>query len=96
MATPFVAGVTALLVAVHRGATDAKTPLNSDEDLRQHLERTATTVGFTGHDDGYGWGLINPDGLLAADAPTPVPSPHVVLDNIVVGGVTGALIFSPK
>ncbi len=98
MATPFVAGVTALLVAVHRGAASAKTPLNNDDDLRQHLERTATAVGFTGHDDGYGWGLINPDGLLASDASVPAlkPAQQVLLDNVIVGGITGSLIFSPK
>ncbi len=105
MATPFVAGITALLVAVHRGAKDAKTPLANDNDLREHLERTATAVGFVGHDDGYGWGLINPDGLLRPDdsvpiAPTDPPPPSsaklIVMKDITVAGVSGMLIFEPK
>ena len=98
MATPFVAGVTALLVAVHRGATNSKTPLNNDSDLREHLERTATAVGFTGHDDGYGWGLINPDGLLTADDATPPtpPARQVLLADLIIAGVSGSLVFEPK
>ncbi len=88
MATPFVAGVVALLVSLHRDARDAKTPLRTISDLREHLSRTAVDAGPKGQDPGYGWGLINPDSLLdetADDAPTdpapqPVPAP-------VAGGV---------
>jgi subtilisin family serine protease len=65
MAAPFVAGITALLIALHRDAADARTPLRNTADLREHLRRTAHDAGPTGHDPGYGWGLINPDGLLS-------------------------------
>jgi subtilisin family serine protease len=85
MATPFVAGVTALLVALHRdaqcatgsasapSASDASTPLRTIADLRDHLARTAIDAGPTGRDPGYGWGLINPDSLLEPEE-TPVPT----------------------
>jgi major intracellular serine protease len=65
MAAPFVAGVAALLIALHRNAKDASTPLHNTTDLLEHLRRTARDAGPAGHDSGYGWGLINPDGLLA-------------------------------
>lgn len=84
MATPFVAGVTALLVALHRdvqGATgsasasgDTSTPLRTIADLRDHLARTAIDAGPTGRDPGYGWGLINPDSLLEPDETNPTPT----------------------
>ncbi|HEY2883211.1 MAG TPA: S8 family peptidase [Pirellulales bacterium] len=64
MAAPFVAGVTALLVALHRQGGAAQTPLATIDDLRDHLARTATDAGPAGKDPGYGWGLINPDSLL--------------------------------
>jgi subtilisin family serine protease len=65
MAAPFVAGVVALLIALHRDAADASTPLRTLGDLHEHLRRTARDAGPTGHDPGYGWGLINPDKLLS-------------------------------
>ncbi len=73
MAAPFVAGITALLIALHRNAHDARTPLRTFADLREHLRRTARDAGPTGHDPGYGWGLINPDGLLVGSACRAVP-----------------------
>jgi subtilisin family serine protease len=66
MAAPFVTGVVALLVALHRDKADARTPLRNTRDLHDHLRRTARDSGPVGHDPGYGWGLINPDRLLAA------------------------------
>ncbi len=42
----------------------AHTPLHTVAELREHLRRTARDSGPIGHDPGYGWGLINPDGLL--------------------------------
>jgi subtilisin family serine protease len=72
MAAPFIAGVVALLVSLHSsrrpcaGRNESLTPLRNIDDLREHLRRTALDVGPAGHDPGYGWGLINPDRLLAA------------------------------
>jgi subtilisin family serine protease len=67
MAAPFVSGVAALLVSLHRDAQLARTPLRTIADLREHLRRTARDAGPTGHDPGYGWGLINPNGLLSRE-----------------------------
>lgn len=64
MATPFVAGVVALMLAKHlkRGG---ETGLETQGDLYDHLQRTAVDAGAVGRDDGYGWGLISPEQLLA-------------------------------
>jgi subtilisin family serine protease len=66
MAAPFVAGVVALLVSLHRDKHDAHTPLRNTIELLEHLRRTAIDAGPPGRDHGYGWGLINPDRLFAA------------------------------
>ncbi len=66
MAAPFVAGVVALAVSLHKGATDARTPLRDVGQLREHLCRTARDLGPVGRDPGYGWGLVNVDKLLGA------------------------------
>jgi subtilisin family serine protease len=74
MAAPFVAGVAALLVSLHNNCRSrlpsatapSTTPLLTVNDLLEHLRRTALDAGPPGHDPGYGWGLINPDRLLAA------------------------------
>jgi len=74
MATPFVAGVVALMLAKHlkRGG---KTGLETQSDLLDHLERTAVDAGVPGRDDGYGWGLIDPTKLASAvDAPIQAPA----------------------
>ncbi len=63
MAAPFVTGVTALLLAKHRSQGGA-TPVASRDQLVEHLLRTATDAGPTGKDPQYGYGLINPDGVL--------------------------------
>lgn len=69
MATPFVAGVVALMLAKHRQG-GGKTPLRSQDDLLEHLRKTATDAGPPGRDDGYGWGLIDPQKLAdQMDAP---------------------------
>jgi subtilisin family serine protease len=68
MAAPFVAGIVALLIALHRDACDSRTPLRSLADLHEHLRRTARDAGPVGHDPGYGWGLINPEKLLSTTA----------------------------
>lgn len=64
MAAPFVSGVAALLVAKHR-ARGGATPIVTHEQLVEHLVRTATDAGPAGKDPNYGYGLINPDSVLA-------------------------------
>lgn len=64
MATPFVAGVVALMVAKHRTyGTD--TDLKTHADLIRHLKDTAEDLGAAGRDPASGWGLIDPARLLA-------------------------------
>jgi subtilisin len=80
MATPFVAGVVALAVALHRDAEHIRTPLRTVADLRDHLARTAVDAGPPGKDTQFGWGLVNPDSILSIDQtetqpPTSTPAP---------------------
>ena len=66
MATPFVSGVVTLMLSKHR-QHGGKTPVVTVADLRQHLQKTARDVGTPGHDDATGWGLIQPEAMLAHD-----------------------------
>lgn len=65
MATPFVAGVVALTIAVHRQTDSPQTPLSTMAELREHLSRTARDAGDLGIDTKYGAGLIDPASMLA-------------------------------
>ncbi len=67
MATPFVAGVVALTVAVHRQTENPQTPLGTMAELREHLSRTARDAGDIGTDPEYGAGLIDPASMLARE-----------------------------
>ncbi len=67
MATPFVAGVVALTVAIHRETLKPKTPLRDIGQLREHLSRTARDAGKIGQDNEYGAGLIDPVSMLARE-----------------------------
>lgn len=64
MATPFVAGVVALMVAKHM-AFGTDTDLKTHADLIRHLKETAEDLGPVGHDPASGWGLLDPAKLLA-------------------------------
>ena len=61
MASPFVAGVAALLDS--QGLTAAQT--------RQRIEGTATDLGATGKDSLFGYGLVNARAAVGAPAPPP-------------------------
>ena len=58
MATPFVAGLAALIVAKHTKSNSNNTPLDNNEDLRNHLLRMATHPGY--HDNQSGYGPLQP------------------------------------
>lgn len=64
MATPFVSGVVALMLSKHR-KFNSKTPLTTQEEVLEHLRKTAIDVGPQGFDPSYGYGLIDPTQLLA-------------------------------
>lgn len=67
MATPFVAGVAALVLAA-RG-------VKSPSQMLKALRESAIDLGAPGPDGAYGFGLIDPAKLLAAGAvPTPPPA----------------------
>jgi len=74
MAAPFVTGVVALLLSKHR-SRGGRTPVRTQHQLVEHLRRTATDAGPAGKDPSYGYGLINPDSLLADNIGPPQPPP---------------------
>lgn len=63
MATPFVAGVVALMLSKHR-KFGGETPLDTQADVEKHLSMMAIDLGAPGFDPQFGWGLINPGSLL--------------------------------
>lgn len=97
MATPFVSGVVALALARHR-QSGSQTPLNNQSDLLAHLQRTATDAGPTGRDPNFGYGLINPESLLAMkDGPpaSPPPTSPPTIPFPVVPPTDGVWIWIP-
>ncbi|MGF1735083.1 S8 family peptidase [Photobacterium satsumensis] len=54
MATPFVAGLAALITAKHKLTHGNKTPLQNNEDLKNHLLIMATHPGYHDNQSGYG------------------------------------------
>lgn len=73
MATPFVAGVVALLVG--RQLASGKRTITTIAALKDAIHKTAVDAGNPGFDTAYGWGLINPDSLIPAAAdPAPPPA----------------------
>lgn len=78
MATPFVAGLAALLLAVDR--LSGNPVINNTEDFRQILKTYSIDAGPAGKDTAYGWGLVNPEEYFKAikkpEAPTE-PTPDI-------------------
>ncbi len=62
MATPFVAGLAALISAKHATSAINDTPLENNEDMRNHLLWMATHPGF--HDNQSGYGPLQPFGYF--------------------------------
>ncbi len=58
MATPFVAGLAALIVSKHMTESNNNTPLENNEDLRNHLLWMAAHPGY--HDNETGYGPLQP------------------------------------
>lgn len=63
MATPFAAGLAALILAKHRDQARNRTPINNNEDMRQHLLRMAAHPGH--HDSARGYGPLLPFNYFA-------------------------------
>jgi subtilisin family serine protease len=58
MATPFVAGLAALILSKHKKTISNNTPLENNEDLKNHLLWMATHPGH--HDNTTGYGALQP------------------------------------
>ena len=58
MATPFVAGLAALILAHHKGPGVNGTPINNTEDMKNHLMSMAAHPGH--HDNQSGYGPLRP------------------------------------
>ncbi|HZZ73577.1 MAG TPA: S8 family peptidase [Pirellulales bacterium] len=71
MATPFVAGVVALVLAWQRQNLAVGAPIADVNQLRARLAQTATDAGPPGQDWGFGFGLISPNELLSAENASP-------------------------
>jgi len=63
MATPFVAGLAALILAKHRRPGNHTSPIRNCEDMRQHLLRMAAHPGH--HDSARGHGPLLPFAYFA-------------------------------
>jgi len=59
MASPFVAGLVALMISKHR-SLGGRTPISGPKDVRDHLTKVAHDVSFDGQDNYTGYGLVNP------------------------------------
>lgn len=57
MATPAVAGLLGLLIVRHWDAGGGATPIDTYDQIREHLRRAAKDIGKLGKDDESGWGL---------------------------------------
>lgn len=66
MAAPFVAGLAALVLAKHRKPGPHATPIQDNEDLREHLLRMAAHPGW--HDPARGHGPLLPFAYFVGDA----------------------------
>ncbi|MCG8568726.1 MAG: S8 family peptidase [Spirochaetes bacterium] len=62
MATPFVAGLAALIASKHFNTSSNSTPLDNNEDMMSHLMRMATHSGY--HDNHSGYGPLQPFGYF--------------------------------
>jgi subtilisin family serine protease len=94
MATPFVAGVVALMLSKHK-SQGSDTPIKTVEQLREHLSRTATDAGSPGKDPSYGYGLINPLTMLGPPAPIDLPPWAGLRWDVEIAGAPAAFVLVP-
>ena len=95
MATPFVTGVVALMLAKHR-QQGSQTPIQTVTQLREHLARTATDAGSPGRDPAYGYGLINPASMLEPLEPGERPPWTGLRLEFDVAGTPAVAVLAPR
>jgi subtilisin family serine protease len=62
-ATPFISGVSALILAKHRSVAH-NTPISNGKDMLAHLKKAAIDIGAPGWDLKTGFGIIDPEKIL--------------------------------
>ena len=92
MATPFVSGVTALMLSKHM-AHGGKTPITNVNQLLEHLKRTATDAGPNGYDVAYGYGIIDPTKLITSD---PVLTTASIAQHLLLLGAADLTVAGRK
>ena len=82
MATPFMAGVVALLLAKHKKqeAETGKNDCKTVEQVREHLVKYTDDKGAVGRDNTWGYGVVDPVKVIGAleeqEEPEPAPEPQ--------------------
>ena len=76
--SPWTAGVIALMMAKHR-TIGGKTPLNTVEDIREHLKKSAIDLNQAGRDNLTGYGLVN-----VAKAIEQIKGESIKMDELIV------------
>ena len=98
MATPFVTGLVALLIAKHRiqEAETGKNDCKTVEQVRQHLIKYSDDKGVVGKDDTWGYGVIDPT-KIGTDLTIGTTTTHVPIkvsqDSLVVKIIKAILNF---
>jgi subtilisin family serine protease len=95
MATPFVTGVVALMLAKHH-EHGSPTPITTVTQLRDHLARSATDAGSPGKDPAYGYGLVNPASMLGPPDSIDRPSWTGLRLEFDVAGTPAVAVLAPR
>lgn len=96
MACPFVAGVLGLYISFRRKTQAAFKLLPTD--AYKIIKETATDAGVPGLDPTFGYGIINPLGIMAlvpSPVPPPPPPPVGYKDHILRAYDDGRLVLNP-
>lgn len=84
-AAPWVVGVIALMISKHR-KHGGRTPVNTVEDIRDHLKKASIDLGDTGKDIKYGYGLIDVRVAISMlGKKTPLPINPLISNHVYYG-----------